>query len=203
MLRRRTLLGTIGTVGVISLAGCSTSEDDNPVTDTDGSPSAAAVVEEYYTAAADGDIEAAASNLAMTQFEGDEGRSVEQMASALRERGMSEEGVDVSLGEFTELSLSEFAEFTFRTEDGGQRRPTEEEVSELVPNASAFGGDEKPVTLVHHTGGFLPEIWAPYQPTEPPTDGWGEVIIEVGFYGGDLFLIGDFRSYTDLKVVES
>ncbi len=197
------LLGTIGTAGVISFAGCTNSQDDNSGDDTDESSPAAGVVEEYYTAVADGNLEGAASNLAMTQFEGGEGRSVEQMATALRERGLSEDGVDVSLGEFTELSLSEFTEFTFRSDGGEQRQQTTQDVSELVPDASAFGGDEEPVTLVHHTGGFLPEIWVPYQPTEAPTDGWGEVIIEVGSYDGDLFVIGDFRTYTDLKVVES
>lgn len=138
----------------------------------------------------------------MTQIEGGDGQSVEQMTNALREQGMSEDGADVSLGEFTELSISDFAEFTFRTEDGEQRQPTEQEVSELVPNASAFGGDEEQVSLVHHTGGFLSDIWVPYQPTEEPADGWGAVVIEVGSYGGDLFVIGDFRTYTDLKVVE-
>lgn len=203
MLRRRTLLGTIGAAGVISLAGCSTSQDDNSGTDTDEKSSAAAVVEEYYTAAAEGDLEGAASNLAMTQLEGGDGRSVEQMATGLRERGLSKSGTDVSLGEFTEISLSEFAEFAFEGEDGEQRQLTEQDVSELVPNASAFGGDEEPVTLVHHTGGFLPEIWVPYQPTEAPADGWGQVIIEVGSYDGDLFVIGDFRTFTDLRVVES
>lgn len=185
------------------MAGCTNGQDNNASGDNNGSSSPAGVVEGYYTAVANGDLEDAAGQLAMTQFEGGEGLTVEQMATALQERGMSPDGVNVSLGEFTELSLSEFAEFSVRTGEGEQRQLTEQEVGELVPNASAFGGDDSQVTLVRHTGGFVPEIWVPYQPTEEPADGWGEVIVEVGAYDGDLFVIGDFRTYTDLKVVES
>lgn len=199
--------GTAGSDGGGSGDGGSDSggSDDDGSDEAGGDESAntaaESLVKGYYTAVAEGDLEGAAGRLAMTQFE-ESDRSVEQMANALRERGMSEDGADVTLGEFTELSASEFASFTFRTADGERRQFTEGEVSELLPEASAFGGDEEPVTLVHHTGGFLSDIWVPYQPTEEPADGWGQVIVEVGRYDGDPFVIGDFRTYTDLKVID-
>jgi len=140
----------------------------------------------------------------MTQLEGSgDGASVEQLTDTMQnDRGMSQEGADVSLGEFNELSVSEFAAFTFSGENGEQRQMGEEQVAESVPEAEAFGGDAEQITLVHHTGGFLPEIWVPYQPTEEPTDGWGEVIVYVGPFEGEPFIIGDFKSYTGLKVTE-
>jgi hypothetical protein len=187
---------------VVSFAGCASNQSNNPESGADES-SPAAVVKEYYTAVAAGDLEDAAANLAVTQSEGAESVSVEQMVSELRERGLGTEGVDVTLGQFNELSLSEFAEFTFEDEDGEQRQFTEQQVSELAPTAAGFGGDEQQVSLVHHTGGFRPGIWVPYQPTEVPADGWGEVIVEVGSFGGELFVIGDFRTYTDFKVIDS
>lgn len=200
VLRRRTLLGAIGTAGVISLAGCA-DQDNSSETDTEGS-SPAAVVNDYYTAAGAGNLEDAAANLAMTQIEGGDGGSVEELASVLEERGLGAEGVDVTFGQFNELSLSEFAEFTFEDQDGKQRQFTEQQVSEFAPTAAGFGGDEQQISLVHHTGGFLPEIWVPYQPTEEPDAGWGEVIVEVGSFGGELFVIGDFRTYTEFKLID-
>lgn len=210
MICRRTLIATLGTAGVISFAGCSSSPDDStgnnndegPQSDSDGSSVAASLVKEYYTAAANGDIEQAARSLAMTQLEGSgDGASVEQLTDLMQnERGMSQDGVNVSLGEFTELSVSEFASFTFLGEDGDQQQLTEERLRELFSSASAFGGDDEPITLVHHTGGFLPEIWVPYQPTEEPDDGYGEVIIYVGQFGGDPFIIGDSRSFLNFKI---
>jgi hypothetical protein len=199
MVRRRTLIATIGTVGAISFAGCSSSQDGNS-----GGDGVASLVEEYYTAAASGDLEQAASSLSMTQLEeSGDGMSIEQLTDLMQnERGMSQDGSDVSLGEFNELSMSEFATFTFFSGDGEQREFSEQEVAEIVPEASAFGGDEAQVTLVHHTGDFLPEIWIPYQPTEEPEDGYGEVIVYVGQFEDDPFIIGDFRSFTDLKVTE-
>lgn len=228
MTRRRTLLGALATTGVAALAGCTTQDDssgtdDNneseangdssPATNTDGTAttddgttgettSSAAVVETYYTAAANGNLERAAEQLALTQFEGGESRSVEELAMALEERGLSTDGVDVSLGEFRELSLSDFREFTFQ-QDGETRTFTDEEMTQIVPKASAYSGDDERVSLVHHTGGFLPELWVPYQPLEAPADGWGEVIIEVGPFDGEPYVIGDFRTYTDIKVVDN
>jgi hypothetical protein len=139
----------------------------------------------------------------MTQLEeSGDGASIEQLKDLFEERGMSQDGTDVSLGEFNELSVSEFASFTFLGEDGEQQEFSEQEVDEFLPTADAFGGDEEQVTVVHHTGGFLSDIWVPYQPAEEPDDGWGEVIIEVGPYGGEPFIIGDFRTYTNFKVIE-
>jgi hypothetical protein len=209
VIRRRTLLKTLPAVGAVSLAGCTDSQDDQPGSNSDddsdsSSSSAAAVVETYYTAAAGGNLGTAAGKLAMTQLDSEgDGQSVDQLITTFQNKGMSKDGAAVSLGEFTELSVAEFAEFTLKTEGGETRQPTEQQIADILPAASAFGGEEEPVRLVHHSGGFLPEIWVPYQPTEPPADGWGEVIIEVGSYEGELFLIGDFRTYTDLKVVES
>ena len=225
MTRRRTYLGALATTGIAALAGCTTSQDDGSGTDGDSDPtpsgnttetteetgdetaetassSAATVVETYYRAAANGNLERAAEQLAMTQFEGGESRSVEEMATALEERGLSTDGVAVSVGEFRELSLSEFREFTFEL-DGETREFTEDEIHQVVPKASAFSGDDERVSLVHHTGGFLPELWVPYQPLETPSDGWGEVIIEVGQFDGDPYVIGDFRTFTELKVVDN
>lgn len=219
MTRRRTLLATLGTGGVLSFAGCSSSRGDNPGNDSDGNSSqgnnpgsdsdgrssAASLVEEYYTAAANGNLERAASCLSMTQLEGSgDGASVEQLTDMMRnDRGMSQEGVNVSLGEFNELSVSEFATFTFSGENGEQRQLGEEEVAGLLPEAEAFGGDAEQITLVHHTGGLLPDIWVPYQPTEEPTDGWGEVIVYVGPFEGEPFIIGDFRSFTSTKATKN
>lgn len=219
MTRRRTLLATLGTGGVLSFAGCSSSKGNTPEndsdgrsskgntpgSDSDGSSAAASLVEEYYTAAVNGNLEQAASCLSMTQLEGSgDGASVEQLTETMQnDRGMSREGVNVSLGEFTELSVSEFATFTFSGENGEQRQLGEEEVADLVPDAEAFGGDAEQITLVHHTGGFLPEIWVPYQPTEEPTDGWGEVIVYVGPFEGEPFIIGDFRSFTSMKATNN
>jgi len=88
----------------------------------------------------------------------------------------------------TNCPVSEFATFTFSGENGEQRQLGEEEVAGLLPEAEAFGGDAEQITLVHHTGGFLPDIWVPYQPTEEPTDGWGEVIVYVGPFEGNRSL---------------
>jgi hypothetical protein len=228
--RRRTLLGALATTGIAALAGCSTSQNDgsepnantssadnsdpsagDETSETTGeggdeategqSSSAAAAVETYYTAAANGNLERAAGQLAPTQYEGGESQTVEEMATVLRERGLSSEGVDVTLGEFRKLSLSEFREFTFQL-DGETREFTDDEFDQIVPNASAFGGDDERVSLVQHTGGFLPKLWVPYQPLEAPSDGWGEVIVEVGKFDGEPYLIGDFRTFTEIKVVD-
>lgn len=201
--RRRTLLGALATTGITALAGCSTGQ--NGGSGTNGSEDqlpAATVVERYYTAAANGNLERAAGQLGITKFEGGESQTVEQMATVLADRGLSTDGVDVSLGEFRKLPLSEFREFTFQL-DGETREFTDDEMSQVVPNASAFGGDDERVSLVQHTGGFLPELWVPYQPLETPADGWGEVIIEVGSFGGEPSLIGDFRTFTEIKVVDN
>lgn len=203
MTRRRTVLGALVTTGITALAGCSTSQDDSSGPNGGENQSAAAgVVETYYKAAANGNLESAAEQLAMTQFEGGNARTVEEMATALEERGLSTDGVDVSLGEFRELSLSDFREFTFQL-NGETREFTDEEMNQVVPKASAFSGDDERVSLVHHTGGFLPELWVPYQPLEAPADGWGEVIIEVGPFDGDPYVIGDFRTFTEIKVVDN
>jgi hypothetical protein len=201
---RREVLGVVGTAGIVGIAGCSSSEETATETETPTEAGAASLVEQYYTAAANGELEQAASSLAMTQLErSGDGASAEELADAMEDnRGMSQDGIEVSLGEFNELSMSEFAAFTFSDDDGEQQEVTEQEAAELVPKASAFGGDEEQVTLVHHTGGFVPSIWVPYQPIEEPADDYGEVIVYVGPYEGDPFIIGDFRSYTELKLAE-
>lgn len=211
MFRRRTFVKTLGAAGVVSFAGCSSNQGNNTengsdtINSDDTNSSAAALVEEYYTAAANGNLEEAASCLSMTQFEEGSGdrASVEQLTDIFRDRGMSQSGTDVSLGEFNELSVSEFAAFTFLGEEGNQQQLGEERLRELFSSASAFGGDDEPITIVHYTGGFLPDIWVPYQPPEEPDSGWGEVIIEVGSFGGEPYIIGDFRTYTDFKVVDN
>lgn len=193
---RREWLHIVGTAGIIGIAGCSSSEE--PATEV----GAASLVEQYYTAAAGGELEEAASYLSITQRE-DAQVSAEEMAEIMQDdRGMSPDGNDGSIGEFNELSMSEFATFTFSDEDGEQQDLTEQKLAELVPNASAYGGDEEEITLVHHTGGFIPDIWVPSQPNEAPADGYGEVIIYVGPFEGEPCIIGDFRSFVDLKVTE-
>lgn len=207
---RREWLGLVGTTSIVGIAGCSSSEEtpDGAATPTEPETAteagAASLVEQYYTAAADGALKQAASSLAMTQLQDSgDGASAEELADMMQDDyGMNPDGIDVSLGEFDELSISEFAAFTFTDEEGKQQELTEEELAEIVPEASAFGGDEEQITLVHHTGGFVPGIWVPYQPTEEPTDGYGEVIIYVGPFEGDPFIIGDFRPYTGLKPTE-
>lgn len=205
---RREWLHIVGTAGIIGIAGCSSSEE--PATEADTSTTTeiatevgpASLVEQYYTAAAGGELEEAAGCLSLTQRE-DAQVSAEEMAEIMQDdRGMSPDGNNGSIGEFNDLSMSEFAMFTFFDEDGEQQDLTEQELAELVPNASAFGGDEEEITLVHHTGGFIPNIWVPSQPTEAPADGYGEVIIYVGPFEGDPYIIGDFRSFVDLKAIE-
>jgi hypothetical protein len=203
---RRALLEALGTAGIVSLAGCSETQDGNTGANLEDSSPAEAVVENYYTAVADGNLEEAAGFLALTELE-EEGGTVEQVAEYLRERGMNESGTDAAIGEFDELTVSEFADYTFRTEDGETSDVSEEEAREFTTIGGDFGADEDQLELVRHTGGFVPEIWVPYQPTQETfrseyPDGWGEVIIEVGTFDGEPLIIGDFRTFTDLTVTE-
>lgn len=213
LMQRRQFITTFATASTIAVTGCSSSEseptdDGNESEINQGTPSteqtdAESVVEDYYTAGVNGDLTQAASVLLYTQVsESGEGGSVDQIVERLRNQGMSESGTDASLGEFNELSVSEFANFTFLNENGQEQQFTEQEVANLLPTADAFGGDAEPTSLVHHTGGFQSDIWLPSQPTEEPDAGWGEVVVEVGPFDGDLFIIGDFRTYTSYKIVE-
>lgn len=195
MFGRRKFLGSIGAAGIVSLAGCSNDQDQG----NDRSPAAEAVAN-YYDAIVAGELERAAGLLALTQFE-EEGGTVEQVANILRERGIDESGTDSTVGEFNELSVSEFAEYTFRTEDGEEAEFTEQEITEFTSTGGDFGADEDQLSLVRHTGGFVPEVWVPYQPEQEPADGWGEVVIEVATFDGEALLVGDFRTFTDYKVI--
>lgn len=219
MQRRRFLRTSLGAAGVISLAGCNqnreqdTESGEGRVTTTDGDTGGAegalssteALVADYYDAVSDGRLERAAEQLALTELEED-GGSVEVVTELLAARGMSDSGTDAEIGPFEELSVSEFADFRFEDEDGEAVPMDEDRANELLRMGTGFGADSEELRIVHHTGGFVPEVWVPYQPT-PDTfeseypDGWGEVVIQIGTYGNRPLIVGDFRSYVNYKII--
>lgn len=83
----------------------------------------------------------------------------------------------------------------------------ERQAERFMTAGSSFGADEDELMYVHHTGGIVPEVWMPYQPT---VEGFSRELRRLGrgdhrsrdIRRSSTRIIGDFRSYSDLIVRE-